>query len=233
MKEKAIITGDIIASTRFPENKRILIIKDLHKVFKDLKKSKTIDVIGDFEMYRGDGFQGGIAKPEHSLRVALIIKCTLKQSVIDNRISGKDIFTRNKIVFRHNNIPDARIAIGIGATETIRNKISISDGDAFRMSGRLLDSMKNSGIMIVTGIDEIDKELDVYCSLLDILIDKWSPYQANYVFNKLWDPNITDSELADQMDISQPALSQRRKTAGWDAVNKTVERFENIIRNIF
>ena len=214
----AVLTGDLIGSSRFRIQQREEILSSLKDSFKEISP----DIIASpFVIFRGDSFQGVLARPEEALKAALIIRASLL-----SKFKGK----RTRL--------DARIAIGIGTIDYLPpDQAGEGDGEAFRNSGPELDKMKKSeqNLIIRTPWTEINEELRTECALLDALIQRWTKEQAEAILFQIAHEDLqrskqTQEGIAKILSISQPALSQRLKTGGYWAVQAFSERFKMIIQ---
>lgn len=224
----AVLTGDLIGSSRFK-------IKEREEVLTNLKDSFKIispDIVASrFVVFRGDSFQGVLSRPDEALNAALIIRASLL-----SKFKGK----KTRL--------DARIAIGIGTIDYLpRDQAGEGDGEAFRNSGPELDKMKKGeqNIIVRTPWAEINEELRTECALLDALIQRWTKEQAEAIVYQWPKREFGETPLQDQVSaheitqeviarilkISQSALSQRLKTGGYWAVEVFLERFKEIIRD--
>jgi hypothetical protein len=226
----AVLTGDLIGSSRFKIKER----EELLFILKDSFKIISPDIItSQFVIFRGDSFQGVLSRPDEALNAALIIRASLL-----SKFKGK----RTRL--------DARIAIGIGTIDYLpRDQAGEGDGEAFRNSGPELDKMKKGeqNLIIKTPWNEINEELQTECSLLDALIQRWTKEQAEANFYQIQSPKsrvflnfareepglnqrLTQVETAKILNISQSAVFQRLKTGGYWAVQAFLERFKTIIQ---
>ena len=173
----------------------------------------------DFEIYRGDSFQGIIESPEKALLIAILIRSRLRSALVG----------RNDNIGLEN-LWDARISIGVGSVEYQSEKIIESDGEAFQYSGKNLDLMKKSGdrLRILTPWEELNEEFDVTCKLIDGIIGKWSQISAQTAYYYFL-TNKKQEQLAKQFNISQPAVHKRMITAHIEAIALYIQRFEKII----
>lgn len=227
-KTYAVLTGDLIGSSRFKSRERegiLLILKDA------FKKIPPDIIASPFVVFRGDSFQGVLSRPGEALKVALIIRASLL-----SRFKGK----KTRL--------DARIAIGIGGIDYLpKNKAGEGDGEAFRNSGHELDKMKKEeqNLIIKTPWAEINEELLTECALLDAIIQRWTKEQAEVILYQIQgqlasiakediEPlrqRFTQVETARMLDISQSAVFQRLKTGGFRAVQIFLDRFKAIVQN--
>ena len=153
---------------------------------------------------RGDSFQ--IVVNKDALRETLIIKTYL-------------YFLLNLQV---------KISIGIGEAEFLTEKISNSDGEAFWLSGRNLDEMKNKAefLRVTTANTEKNKEWEIHCSVIDYLFEKQTSNQAEVIYWLLQQKN--QQEIATIINIGQPSVSHRIKSSAWIIFEKMLNRFQNV-----
>lgn len=214
----AVITGDIVDSSRFtlawPH-----FLKVLEKSFNYVKSKFNIE--DSFDYFRGDSFQIILSKPENALSIAISLRASLKV-----------FFKKSQ---RRKNLPDAQIVIGIGKLDYLpkNDTSSTGIGAAFDRSGPKLDAIAKRKfkryLTINSPWEKINDELDVECALLDMLIQKWSPEQAQVILYKM--EGLTQVEMAKKIGISQKAIVDRLKNAGGNSVDLLCKRYESLIRN--
>jgi hypothetical protein len=212
---QAIITGDIIDSTRLNEAERKKMLAALKKVFHEIEdKEQKVD----FKIYRGDSFQGNCPDPEEALWISLKIKTALL-----------------KVNLSSNQTLDARIAIGIGKTGKLIKNIGTADGEAFRNSGQLLNpktkeeykKLKDYTFLFKSPWDEVNEEMDVLLSALDALISKWTTEQAEVIYELL--KHKTQTQIAAELNKSQSSISERIQNANWLVVSNILARYQTVI----
>jgi len=213
---KAVITADIIDYTKLSENEANQVLNTLHKVFNEMNSLQN-NINNDFHIKRGDSIQGVTNKPEQSLRLALLLKTGVNKIDFDNKKRGLP-----KV--------DLRIAIGIGNTNLNRENINESSGDAFTFSGRVLDEMKKHKrlIKIKTINSDFNDEIETELKLLEIIMDSWKITSSEVLYWTLLDYN--EKRIAEKLKISQPAVNQRKKSAGWSGIEALLNRYENKIK---
>lgn len=158
MEIKAVITGDIVRSELIALDKRDLLIQVLHQIVENLQDKSPMRM----ELFRGDSFQIVVDSPEMSLKIASMMRAGLKS----NTPKG------SKTEW------DARISIGIGTIDYRGNSIVTSDGEAFKLSGRGLDTMEKNRLAVNTCWQDVNEELDAGLAFVDDLITGWSVNQA-------------------------------------------------------
>jgi len=218
----AVLTADLIDSTHYEEEILKTVLNNLSEEFEKLVAQYGKENVR-FNIYRGDSFQGIINQPEAALEIMMQIKTAV------NKIHLKQT-KKNK---SYSKIADFKMAIGIGTLDFERDSISESNGQAFLYSGRTLDTMNNDSrkTMIKTEYEEINEEFNTAFYLMDTLTEKWSTASAEVVYYLL--KNLKEREVATAIGISQSAVNQRKKAAGWDAIEGLLIRFKNVVEANF
>lgn len=218
----AVLTADLVKSSFYEEEVLEKVLNALKAEFVHIKETYAEEEVR-FKIYRGDSFQGVIKKPEEALKIALQIKAAV------NRIHLKKT-KKNKA---YSKIADFKIAIGIGTQSIEREAISESNGQAFQFSGRTLDEMKaeNRKTRLKTEFEEVNAEFNTSFFLMDTITDKWSTASAEVVFYLL--SGLKEREIATEINISQSAVNQRKKAAGWEAISELLTRYRNVITTRF
>ncbi|HVG13688.1 MAG TPA: hypothetical protein VM935_01970 [Chitinophagaceae bacterium] len=225
-----IITGDIVASQAMPVKVRQKLFSDVNQFLKELKKSW----IQNFETFRGDSLQCEVKSPELALRTSLIIRAYFKSYLSEaempkaeaNRMKEE----RTKGYFTTEF--DVRLSLGIGEVDFLtKNKISSSDGQAFRLSGEALDGLKQEPhrMVVKTLKPPFDEQIEPSILLLDAIIQKWTQNGAELVLHLL--QNKKEEEIAALLNISQSAVNQRKKNAQWFAIEKLITYFEKTVKS--
>lgn len=213
----AVITGDVAGSSRLEGDQRRKLLDELHKSFEAVAEILGNNTVAfQFEVFRGDSFQGVMAVPHLAFKAGLIIRTCIRKAF---RTTLKDAF-------------DARIAIGIGTIDLMPNQHGgEGDGEAYRNSGPYLDNMnKTKGFLsITTPRDEVNRELLVECALLDAIISRWTPAQAEAIFEYF--KGKTQDEMAESFNISQPGIRKRLLSANLPAIEMMDNRFIELIEN--
>jgi predicted DNA-binding protein YlxM (UPF0122 family) len=209
---KAVVTGDIIESTNYSTEELEQLLNVLHDEFQHVKSLYG----ADFNIFRGDSFQGVVNHPAEALNIALLIKVAVNKTVIQNA--------------HVNGLPDLKIAIGIGKIDLLRSSILESNGEAFQFSGRTLDTMKGDypRILLKTRDKSITEEFNVHFALFDSITSKWSTASAEVVY--YLHKGYKEREIAETLGINQSAVNQRKKVANWDAVALMLRRYEQVMK---
>lgn len=222
---KAVITGDVVQSTKLAPDERSILVKAIKRTLKQWDNEFGMQS----ELYRGDSFQCLIHDPKYALRMALLIRTYIRSL---NPTEAFDIYKREnpdplKSALYTKWMFDARLAIGIGEVDDPLEEVKISDGEAFQLSGRELDEIKNGRqMMAIKTNDNNAREVATEVELLDFIISKATALQCEVVNLKLL--GNTEINIAKELKINQSAVNQRSISAGWNAINNAVKRFEEI-----
>ena len=74
---------------------------------------------------------------------------------------------------------------------------------------------------------KLDAELNVAFKLLDTILLSWNITSAELMYWLLM--GMTEIEIAEKLKISQSAVNQRKKRAGWYGIEALLERYEILI----
>ncbi|MBT8295824.1 MAG: SatD family protein [Gramella sp.] len=213
----AVISADLLASSDYPKELMEKVLVTLNREFEALNRNSEFD--SGFKIFRGDSFQGVIHDPSQALLIALQFKTAINKLHIKQSDTNK--------AFRKE--ADLRMAIGVGTYDFKRDSILESNGEAFQFSGRTLDELKkeNRKLKLKTAKNNINEEFNTSLLLFDTLADKWSTASAEVVYFLL--KGYKETEVASELDISQSAVNQRKKAAGWDAIEALLDRYQKVI----
>ena len=143
----AVITADIVNSTRLKKGEEKKLVNDLSSILKSYK----------FEFYRGDSFQAYIPDPRQALKVVLQARTAAKR--LSPGFSSP--------------LADVRASIGIGNITIPVKDVNIAKGEPFLISGRAFDEMSKSGkrLKIRSANDAINLGLKIIADYADSLFD--------------------------------------------------------------
>lgn len=222
---RAVVSGDVVASTALSAADRARLPLVLHDVYEELRSRRSEALPYELAVYGGDSWQAYVAEPPAALVLALYMRARLRETL------GIEV----------------RVAIAIDRVDFVRpESISESDGPAFRNSGRTLTQLDRDDLFrIVLPEDEDDRSLRLamegVADLADVVARGWSPAQAQAVSHLLayFPEDRRQRDVADAWrpePISQSAVNQHLQSAGWRWIAKALDRFDTlahilIIRN--
>lgn len=207
MKKQAVITGDIINFTKLTAIKRQQLIEATEILLKTWTKEK-----GEAEIFRGDSYQILFDGIFEALTKSIQLICWFKRHSDEN----------NKIHL------STRISIGVGEVSYLGKNVLNSDGEAFHLSGRNFDRMKDNEYLSVHTADENKNTgIEIILGFINKYIGKWTKGQAEVIFLLL--DGKTQQETAETLSLSQPSVNGRLKSAGWKEVETTIKYIANLI----
>ena len=125
---------------------------------------------------------------------------------------------------------DLRAAIGLGREEFRADKVSQSNGSAYRRSGEVFEVLRKqkSTILISSGHRTADRSLNLLLKMESHIMNQWSRVSAESVWFALSKPEASQQELADALGIRQSAVSQRQTRARLDLVWDLLAYFREV-----
>ena len=194
---EAVITGDIIGSTKISPESWLPVLKAALKPWGKEPR--------DWELYRGDSFQLWVKNPLQVLDAAVFIKAAIKT------VSGLDV----------------RLGIGIGEIAYTAKKITESNGSAFMHSGDVFEQLSkmNQEMAIKSPWSQFDREMNLMLKLALIPMNQWTVSAANAVWEIMKNPTLTQKELGARLGITQHAVSARLSRAHMEAIQEWMAYF--------
>lgn len=206
---KGIITADIVGSTHIRIDDRGNLPKLISQLADELQVICPIKV----EIFRGDSFQVLVQNAEKTPLVAVLIRAGLRKSAL---LSGTKLL-------------DARMAIGIGGVSYMDEKITLSDGEAFILSGREFDELGKRKLSIRTSSEDVNAELRVETAFLDDVVSHWTKQQSECIYYALL-TNAKQAELASEDKTSRQNVGKKLSAAKEKLVRLYLGRVSFLIR---
>jgi DNA-binding CsgD family transcriptional regulator len=200
-----VLTADLVNSTRFSSEETN---EKLSGLLKRLRSEK--EWLLSPEIYRGDSFQGVLVNIDQAIRASVLSRALLKAT-------GSEW--------------DLRIALGLGKIDRLTNRPGTSDGEAFRLSGRLADVMKKDKARIALALPVASDPLSAVLTLLESVLEKWTAAQAAVMVGLLTGAGM--KEIAEMQNISQSAVSQHAAAARWWAVEPLLNHFGSLVKAFY
>ena len=201
----AVLTGDIVNSTRLNRAQHKKLFNAVQKIFSHVK----------FEFYRGDSFQAYIKNAPEALKLALLCRTT-----------AMSISKSEQIIF------DVRAAVGLGSVIAPVRSLNTAKGEAFVFSGRSFDEMakKNERLAIVAGKSLANEALQVISAYLDSIFRAMTGKQAEVITELL--KGITQQEVSEKFKKTKSTVSQHANAGRWPEIEKLLQQYENIIKHL-
>ena len=203
----AVLTGDIVNSTQLPPTAELILLERLKKTFANYIT----------EFYRGDSFQIYMRDPVGSLRVALLAR-SLAVGLNESEEGPA--------------LADVRISIGIGPVVFPVMSPGTAKGKAFLLSGRGLDDIQKTErrLSIVSDHPIADIGLQVMADYLDAIYRGMTTKQAAAIAWLL--DGDTQQDAASKLGKSKSTISQLVTAGRWPEIERLLQQFENLIKQL-
>lgn len=206
----AVLTGDFIKSSIFSLSEIDASMTELNSTVRNFKEQYQNVIVGEPSIFRGDSWQVLVSKPSLALRLVFQIRANL----------------------RSKKFADTRVSIGIGSVTKINNEnISMSQGQAFKLSGHGLDEM-SSNYDLDGHLPSSHLEFEVWFRLTMFfcseIVRAWTRRQSEIVGLALVNKDQTHKELSKLLfpAIKQQTVSNSLKGANWNVINECLKVFE-------
>lgn len=212
----AVLTGDIVGSRKLSTHELASLFEGVRGVWRCFAEHHGDAVIGELDVFRGDGWQVALTQPALCLRAAVFLRAAF-------RAHSKKMDV------------DSRIGVGVGSVDRIvQGRLSESNGLAFQRSGSALESLPAKGLRWAFdgGPGFAARSLgSMSFPLMDLLIQRWSPSSSIAVVGTLL--GMTQDEIA-QHPLSRKSDGEApTRQAIHDALKRIAwaSHWEPVLRN--
>lgn len=205
MALRAVLTGDIVNSTKLSAAKSMALGRQLEALF--AKEAVA------FEFYRGDSFQAYVKNPAQALRLALLSRtAAIKLSKDDKRV-----------------LSDVRISIGIGAVTSPVRSLKTAKGEAFVLSGRRFDEMIKAQDRLAMHSPHLlaNEAFQIMANYLNAIFKEMTGKQAEVIFELL--KGGLQTEVASKIKKTKSTIHQRITAGRWPEIETLLQQYQNII----
>jgi hypothetical protein len=206
MITKAILTGDIVNSTRMEPAEEKKLLRVLQQVL----------ATHPYEFYRGDSFQVYVKEASEALKTALLCRTAAIAGSPEEETPSVDI----------------RVSIGIGEVKTPVKALSTAKGEAFILSGRVFDEIAKTDkrLAIATTNKLANEGLQVIADYINAIFKEMTVKQAEVIFQLL--KGQTQQAVADKLDKSKSTIHQHVSAGRWAEIERLLQQYENIIKQL-
>ncbi|MGL4513659.1 MAG: hypothetical protein ACRCT8_11270 [Lacipirellulaceae bacterium] len=207
-REYAVLTGDVVGSSELAADDRKKLPSLLREVERGLGRLLGDGLAAPMAVFGGDSWQVLLARPSDALRAALFVRASLQGSELGI---------------------DTRVAVAVGTIDFVPDgRIEEADGEAFRLSGRLLkEGLGKRRRLGFTAADPARAERwDLVFALVDGLVRAaWTPKRARAITGALL--GETEAQIADAEEppTTRQAVHKRLELADWGLLEAAVEGY--------
>lgn len=205
----AVLTGDLVGSSAADPERRELYRRQIHATFERLAvalpKLRCPNALIGWQVFRGDSFQAVLRDVDGCVRVAVMVRAGIRSFPSPPKRA----------------LLDARVAVGLGPVDLLREgAVSEGDGPAFRLSGRLLDSMGKSRLAMAG-----EPHLPVHAALsalplVDAVVSRWTARQAQVAFLAL--QGYSGRAIAAELELASTHVSRLVRDAMLEPLDATL-----------
>ena len=204
-----VLTGDIIGSSRLSSHDRKHLMEVMKVAASDVFRAFNDCVPMEADIFRGDSWQLIVSRPAKAMEVALYFRCFIRSGMGPLRM-------------------DTRLSMAIGHVDIMpEDRVSQGDGEAYRLSGRALETLKGHQRMAFSFPSTMKGEglrgIRALVFLIDALFVKWTPRQAEAVKWALRGFNQEETAIRwPGGPVSQQAVAQHLTKAGWHNLSRAL-----------
>ncbi|MBU1098979.1 MAG: SatD family protein [Bacteroidetes bacterium] len=213
-KNYAVLTGDVIGSSSLPDEKRSEMLNRLRKTYEIVIQTYSVESSLDIDIFSGDSWQILLVDPSKSIKAALLFRSYFKGCQPSLKV-------------------DTRISIGVGSVSSLNpDRLSQSDGEAFRMSGRALsDTVVKQNLHFSSSDNQTESIVNAQLILLDFLSTNWTEKQALAVAGALMGLSQTEIGNLWEIPIKQQSVADFLSGAGWKQVEISLDLSEKWLKD--
>ncbi len=200
---QAVLTGDIVNSTKLTPSKEKGLVKIIEQALGPYK----------YEFYRGDSFQALLKQPLDSLRIALL--CRTAAISITDTVKA-----------------DVRISIGLGEVKGQIKKLGSAKAEAFILSGRAFDELEKTAqrLVIVTANEKANISFQVIADYINSIYNRMTSKQAKVIFELL--KGNVQQDVVKRLKKSKSTISQHASSGRWAEIEKILNQYELLVQAI-
>ncbi len=217
--KKAVITGDVVQSTTLSDRTKML--RSLKYVFGVLEDRRLIQR-GHWTVFKGDSFQV-ITAPGVAFFIMLILRSAFRGGIY--RFSSPLVVDEM--------LPetfDVRLSCGIATVDVIPRQINEAYGEAFILSGKMLDRISADDLRLVlaTPLPSLNIHFEMGCRMADLIVREWTERSAVAICRQLL---YSETQVASAafFGISQSSVQHRLKIGHYDEIRYLLAYFEKQI----
>ncbi|QJR82382.1 hypothetical protein CA267_017305 [Alteromonas pelagimontana] len=202
-----VLTGDIVNSQKIPPEHYEKLLYALNSTFSQLEKRCSIK----FDIFRGDSFQIIFDNPSEAIEGAIILRLALKTS--------EPAFS-------------VRQSIGIGKAMLLRHDVKSSTGEAFVLSGKGLDSMKNAYLTINSNDKLLQNKLTLLTKFVDAHLLGLTTIQAETLLCYITSANQSHEAVAKKLKKTRSNTTKLLLASRYQLIDEYCDYFKESVKEM-
>ena len=200
--EAAVLTGDLIASTKAGQTAVDGAMAVLEGIAQHEAQISGLDI--RFARFRGDGWQMYCPEAARVFRLTVLVLANLRSKP---------------------DLAQTRLAVATGTVDTLPQiGLSSASGEAFSRSGRWLDSMPTKRLVGFSRPEDAKLQKPLF-SYLEWQSSRWSPEQAEAISLAFKNQPLAPRSVAAVLGISRQAATARLDGAGYWPLEDAAKAF--------
>ncbi len=206
-KTYAVISGDIVGSSKLSPSARAELPDMMKQASEELRLFLAQSVPLGVDIYAGDSWQLLVSEPGDALRAA--------------------VFYRASIIAATEKRVDTRLVLALGKVDFVPGeRVSEGDGEAFRLSGRVLKETTGKQEMRFAADGTPDSEQwDATFALMDVVVKRWSARQARAVLGALQGWSRAEIAAHGKPPIERQGVTRLLDVANWQTIKRVITVF--------
>ncbi|GAB3033905.1 hypothetical protein [Bowmanella dokdonensis] len=203
----AVLTGDLVDSSQVPANHYDTLLYNLDQTLIQICDRFS----GSYNIYRGDAFQLLLNQPDQALHAALLIRLSLKSAQ-----------------------SDARISVGLGKVDNLRQDIKSATGEAFTLSGKGLEQMDHlQRLKISSAASEFQFHMELLLRFADLLVGKTTARQAAALHEYLSLKDNSHQQIARRMNTSRVNVTKLLNQGHYELLSEFIRHSQQLSGTYF
>ncbi|QTH64513.1 hypothetical protein J1N51_03285 [Psychrosphaera ytuae] len=204
----AVLTGDIVRSTKMSERQ----YQDLIQLLREHISTLSNSYQARGQVYRGDEFQIHFPDPDFAIKQTILLKLLL----ITSPVISTPIHCTLSLAFGQHSVMDA--------------SPGTSTGPVYVDSGRKLDTSQREALVVTFSDCQNDPSLTLLTSCISHQLNKLTQSQAELLHMYIDSDFVEHQKLADKLGTSRQNISNRLSSMGAHLIRDYIQLINQKLR---
>lgn len=203
----AVLTGDVVGSQLIDSSDYDKMLTILEERLVSLSASAEIQ----YDIYRGDAYQVVFTDPARAVYGAVIIRLALR--------TASPSF-------------EVRQSIGMGGASNLREQVKRSTGDAFVLSGKGLDQIKDNLLVVNCHHEQLQAELRLLTRFFDNHLSQLTKIQSQVLLCYLTSEDKSHAAIAKALNKTRTNVTRLLNACRYQLVMEYIQHFQQSVERI-